>query len=118
MAMILTAGRRWRPDVPHESPTFGEALDVERLIQDPFPECVLVGGTAAVHGRHRVSYDVDSVMTDLRNRFPAVLQRLEEFAGWKTKRARPPALILGRFHGLDVGIRQLYRQAPARNGNP
>lgn len=94
-------------------PSWERLLDAERLIQTHFPECVLVGGTAAaLHAHHRVSFDVDSVMTDLRQRFPEVVANLEKLAGWKTRRLRPPVLILGHFEGIDVGIRQLIRQAP------
>lgn len=92
---------------------WAKLLETERLIQQHFPEAVLVGGTAAaLHAQHRVSLDVDSVLTDLRSRFPEVLSRLEDLAGWKTRRTRPPVLILGNFNGVDVGIRQLIRAQP------
>lgn len=85
-------------------------LEVEHLIQTHFPDAVLVGGTAAaIHAEHRLSH---SVLADLRRRFPEVLAELEHLAGWKTRRIRPPVLILGRFEGVDVGIRQLVRAAP------
>lgn len=88
-------------------------LETERMIQSHFPEAILVGGTAAaLHAEHRVSLDVDSVLVDLRQRFPQVLAELESLAGWSTRRTRPPVLILGNFHGVDVGIRQLIRSAP------
>lgn len=90
-----------------------ELLEVERTVQRHFPECVLVGGTAAaLHAQHRVSWDVDSVLTDLRERFPSVLAKLEALAGWKTARLMPPVLILENFQGVEVGIRQLRRAAP------
>jgi hypothetical protein len=88
-------------------------IEVEQLIQQHFPEAVLVGGTAAaLHARHRVSFAVASVLPDLAQTFPDVLRRLESLAGWKTRRIRPPVLILGHFEGIDVGIRQLRRDAP------
>lgn len=88
-------------------------LETERMVQDHFPEAVLVGGTAAaLHAGHRISLDVDSVLVDLRTHFPAVLETLEGLAGWQTRRVRPPVLILGNFYGIDVGIRQLIRSAP------
>ena len=88
-------------------------LETERLIQAHFPECVLVGGTAAaLHVHHRVSFDVDSVLVDLRRHFDEVLTRLEKLSGWNTSRIRPPVLILGHLEGVDVGIRQLRRAAP------
>ncbi len=48
----------------------------------------------------------------LAQTFPDVLRRLEPLAGWKTRRIRPPVLILGHFDGIDGGIRQLRRDAP------
>ena len=88
-------------------------LQTEKIIQTHFPEVVLVGGTAAaLHPEHRVSLDVDSVLSDLRSLFPQVLAELEHLAGWKTRRVRQPVLILGHFDGVDVGIRQLIRSAP------
>ncbi len=92
---------------------WAKLLETERVIQTHFPEAVLVGGTAAaLHAAHRVSQDVDSVIVDLRSRFPQVLAKLESLAGWRTRRLRPPILILGNFQGVDVGIRQLIRTAP------
>ena len=88
-------------------------LETERVIQTYFPEAVLVGGTAAaLHAEHRVSLDVDSVIVDLKSRFQDVLATLESLAGWRTRRLRPPVLILGNYQGVDVGIRQLIRRAP------
>lgn len=88
-------------------------LEVQRLVQRHFPEAVLVGGTAAaLHAHHRVSLDVDSVLPDLRARFPEVLARLEDLSGWRARRLRPPVLVLGRLQGVDVGIRQLRRALP------
>lgn len=72
-----------------------------------------MGGTAAaLHAGHRVSFDVNSALADLRDRFPEVLRQLESLAGWTTARVTPPVLILGNFEGIDVGIRQLRRTAP------
>ncbi len=88
-------------------------LETERVIQTYFPEAALVGGTAAApHAKHRVSLDVDPVIVDLRSRFQDVLATLESLAGWRTRRVRPPVLILGNFQGIDAGIRQLIRGAP------
>lgn len=88
-------------------------LEAERVIQSHFPEAILVGGTAAaLHAEHRVSLDADSGLVDLRRHFPEVLSKIENLAGWKTRRVPPPVLILGNFHGVDVGIRQLVRSAP------
>ena len=86
----------------------------QEALQRHFPECVLVGGTtaAALHARHRVSYDGDHVMTELREHFSGVLARLEALAGWRTARIAPPVLILGQLQGVETGIRQLRRAQP------
>ena len=105
---------------PPPTPTSGTAaerwaavLQAQALLQTHFPECVLVGGTAAaLHAGHRHSLDGDHVLTDLRSRFPAMLQRLERLAGWKTRRVLAPVEVLGRFQGVPTGIRQLRRHEP------
>jgi len=88
-------------------------LAAERHLQALVPGAVLVGGTAAaLHAGHRVSLDGDHVLTDLRERFDAVLTELEEVAGWRTARVRRPVLILGSLEGVLTGIRQLRRTRP------
>lgn len=89
-------------------------LEVQEILQRHFPELVLVGGTAAaaIHGRHRYSLDGDHVLTDLKDRFPEVMERLEAIAGWKTARKQYPVMILGQLDGVETGIRQLRRAAP------
>lgn len=88
-------------------------VEVQRLLQTHFPDLVLVGGTAAaLHAGHRFSLDGDHVMHDLREQFSRVLEELEATAGWKTHRVRPPVMILGRFEGIETGIRQLIRTEP------
>ena len=58
------------------------------------------------------SRDADHVITDLRNRFDAVLAELESVAGWKTARVQRPVQILGSLDGIETGIRQVMREAP------
>ncbi len=95
------------------SAAWQRVLDAQHILQQHFPECVLVGGTAAaIHARHRISLDGDHVMADLRAEFPLVLERLEALAGWPTARTRPPVLILGQLDGVETGIRQLRRAQP------
>lgn len=90
-----------------------ELLSAQKVIQDTFPECVLVGGTAtAMHCDHRLSYDGDHVMKDLNEKFDLVLQELEFQSGWVTNRIKRPVMILGSFDGIETGIRQLIRSKP------
>ena len=73
------------------------------------PEAVLVGGTAAaLYAHHRVSFDHDHTLTDLRERFDEVLAQLESVAGWRTARVRRPVLILGSLDGIDVTDTDYY----------
>jgi hypothetical protein len=100
--------------VPDSSalPDWERLLAAERHLHYLVPGAVLVGGTAAVHARHRLSLDGDRVVADLRDRFDDVLARLESAAGWETTRVQRPVLILGRLDGLLTGVRQLRRTRP------
>lgn len=94
-------------------PAWEKLLSAQMLFQSHFPESVLVGGTAAaLHAGHRVSMDADYVLTDLKGRFEEILKRVEEEAGWMTKKLEPPVMILGHFKGVRTGLRQLIRKAP------
>jgi len=82
-------------------------------LQELVPDAVLVGGTAAAfHAGHRVSFDDDHVVADLRSRFDEVLAALEQTDGWVTARVRRPILILGSLDGIETGIRNLIRTRP------
>jgi hypothetical protein len=79
-------------------------------LQRLLPDAVLVGGTAsALYAGHRLSFDHDHVVTDLRQRFDDVL---EAVAGWRTARVTRPVLILGSLDGVETGVRQLRRTRP------
>lgn len=94
-------------------PEWERLLSTQAIFQTQYPECALVGGTAAaLHVRHRVSMDANYVLPDLRKRFAGILKTIEMEAGWCTKRIEPPVLILGHFHGVRTGIRQLIRALP------
>lgn len=94
-------------------PAWEELLSAQAVFQSRFPESILVGGTAAaLHAGHRISIDADHVLPDLKKRFAEILAELEREAGWKTSRMEPPVLILGNFHGVRTGIRQLIRKRP------
>ncbi len=94
-------------------PEFGDVLAAAAHLQELFDDAVLVGDTAAaVHAAHRVSYEADHVLTDLRDRFDALLDALETTDGWATARVTRPVLVLGRLDGIETGIRQLIRRRP------
>lgn len=102
-----------------KNPKIPKLSDWERLLsaqivfQSRFPDSILVGGTAAaLHAKHRTSIDADHILPDLKERFDEILKKVEEEAGWSTKRVEPPVLILGHFQGMRTGIRQLIRKAP------
>lgn len=94
-------------------PEWERLLSVQQIFQAHFPESVLVGGTAAaLHAEHRISLNADYVLRDLKKKFAAILTHVEHEAGWHTNRLEPPVLILGHFHGVRTGVRQLIRSAP------
>lgn len=82
-------------------------------LQSIVPSAVLVGGSAsAIHAGHRLSYDHDHTVPDLKGQFQTVLQTLEMEAGWNTNRINRPVLILGNLDGVETGVRNLIRSAP------
>jgi len=94
-------------------PELEEVLLAAARLQELVPDAVLVGGAAAaLRASHRVSFDDDHVLADLRERFDDVLAALEETDGWITARVRRPVLILGSLDGVETGIRQLIRRRP------
>lgn len=94
-------------------PSWEALLSSAAHLQKIVPDAVLVGGTAAAtYAHHRVSFDHDHTLGDLRSRFDDVLASLESVAGWETARVKRPVLILGSLDGIETGIRQLIRNAP------
>ena len=99
----------------HKDPRrrWDDLLAAERRLQAAIPGTVLVGGTAAaLHAGHRLSVDGDHILTDLRDRYPEVLDCLEALSGWHTARTQRPVLILGDLDGHPSGIHQLRRAEP------
>lgn len=95
------------------SPDFDEVLAAAARLQEILDGAVLVGGSAAAHhAGHRVSFDDDHVLTDLRDRYDSVLEALEATDGWVTARVQRPVLILGNLDGIETGVRQLIRRRP------
>ncbi len=99
---------------PNREPEdFGDVLRAAARLQEVLGDAVLVGGTAAaVHAGHRVSFDDDHALADLRERFDDVLDALEATDGWATARVQRPLQILGNLDGVDTGVRQLRRSCP------
>lgn len=94
-------------------PSWEAVLEAAARLQELVPDAVLVGGSAAAHhAAHRVSFDDDHVVTDLRQRFDQVLQALEDTDGWVTARVKRPVLILGSLDGVETGVRNLIRRRP------
>lgn len=90
-----------------------EVLESAARLQQLVPDAVLVGGTAAaLHARHRSSFDHDRVLADLQQRFDLVLDALEREGEWVTNRATEGKIILGELGGIEAGVRQLRRQHP------
>lgn len=88
-------------------------LESAARLQEVVPDAVLVGGSAAaLYAGHRVSFDHDHVLTDLRDRFDAVLEAVEATEGWVTNRVTPHKIILGRLGDVEAGVRQLRRRRP------
>ncbi len=85
------------------------AARLQRLV----PDAVLVGGSAAAYwAGHRVSFDHDHVLADLRDRFDVVLEAIESQDGWVTERVRPGKIVLGRLGDIEAGVRQMIRRRP------
>jgi hypothetical protein len=94
-------------------PEWEHVLSAAAHLQVVLPDATLVGGTAAaIFAKHRVSYDADHVLTDLRDRLDDILAQLESVAGWRTARVKRPVLILCSLDGIETGIHQLVRDQP------
>jgi hypothetical protein len=97
----------------NNEPAWENLLSSAARLQKILPDAVLVGGSAAaLHVNHRLSFDADHVMPNLKDHFEEILQELESVSGWETARIKPPVLILGKLDGIDTGIRQLIRKKP------
>lgn len=94
-------------------PDFEQVLAAAARLQELVPDAVLVGGSAAAHhAGHRISFDADHVVSDLKSRFDDVLSALEETEGWITARVTRPVMVLGRLDGVETGVRNLIRRRP------
>jgi hypothetical protein len=95
------------------APQLTQVLESAARLQQLVPDAVLVGGSAAAwHAGHRISFDHDHVLTDLNQRFDAVLEALEADPAFVLNRAAHGKIILGELGGIETGIRQLIRKVP------
>ena len=98
-----------KPPLPEWEQLLAAAAHLQRVL----PDATLVGGTAAaIYAGHRISYDADHILNNLRGQFDEVLGQLESVAGWQTARVQRPVLILGSLDGIETGVRQLIRDTP------
>lgn len=84
-------------------------------LQRVAPDAVMVGGSAAsLYAHHRLSYDHDHVIADLRSRYDAVLEALDATDGWvlAQRYSKRPVTIMGSLDGVQAGVRQLRRTRP------
>lgn len=96
-----------------EPTTLLDVLESAARLQSLVPDAVLVGrSAAAAYAGHRLSYDHDHVVADLKDRFDVVLEALESEGEWVTNRVRPGKIILGRIGDIEAGVRQLIRRVP------
>jgi len=73
----------------------------------------LLGGTAAaLYAGHRRSNDADYGVSDLAERFDELLRELDADDRWDLQRRHHGRLLLGRFEGVQTGLRQLRRTRP------
>jgi hypothetical protein len=95
------------------NPALIEVLESAARLQQLVPDAVLVGDSAAAaYAGHRLSFDHDHVVDDLRDRFDVVLEALESEGAWVTNRVRPGKIILGQIGDIEAGVRQLIRRTP------
>jgi hypothetical protein len=96
-----------------EIPDWESLLAHAAMLQTKIPAAILVGGTAAaVHARHRFSFDHDHVVKDLAKNYDAAIRALESIAGWRTQRRVKGKMVLGRFGNIAAGVRNQRRSVP------
>jgi len=94
-------------------PDWETLLAQAALLQAKIPGAVLVGDTAAaLHARHRISFDHDHVLKDLGKHYAKANAALESIAGWRTTRRVRGKLLLGNISSIEAGLRNQRRTAP------
>jgi len=98
---------------PEEEVRWENTLAAGIIAQRLVGGAVAVGGTAAtLFAGHRISFDTDHLLMDLREHFDEILDKLSESTEWKTARLNRPVLILGSINQCEVGFRQSRRSKP------
>jgi hypothetical protein len=95
------------------APEWETLLADAALLQTKIPGAVLVGDSAAaLHARHRLSFDHDHVISDLDKNYDSAIAALESIAGWRTRRRIRGKLVLGAIDKIEAGLRNQRRSAP------
>ena len=98
---------------PEEKKRWEETLSAGVIAQRLIPGGVAVGGTAAaLYAGHRLSFDTDHLIMNLKETFNEVLDKLSDAPEWRTARLNRPVLILGSINDVEVGFRQSRRSLP------
>ena len=98
---------------PQEKKRWEDTLTSGIIAQKLVGDGIAVGGTASsLYAGHRLSFDTDHLLMDLKGQFDEVLERLCDSAEWKTARLNRPVLILGSINEIEVGFRQSRRSKP------
>jgi hypothetical protein len=106
------AGKSKKPE-SSPAPEWETLLADAALLQTKIPGAVLVGDSAAaLHARHRLSFDHDHVISDLDRDYDSAIAALESIAGWHTKRRIRGKLVLGAIDNIEAGLRNQRRSAP------
>ena len=99
--------------VPRIPPELAKVIDAGVRANLIVPDGVATGGSVcALYSQHRTSLDIDFVLTNLREQFDEVRERLLEEPGWREARVRAPNFIAGSLDQIQIGFRQLRRQTP------
>ncbi|MGI8700875.1 MAG: hypothetical protein ACR2JU_06675 [Nocardioidaceae bacterium] len=106
-----TEGRDDEVHVAALDPVLVDVLESAARLQRLVPDAILVGGSAAAsYAGHRLSFDHDHVVADLRDRFEMVLDALESEPDWVTNKVVAGKIVLGRIGDIEAGVRQLIRK--------
>jgi len=89
-----------------------KVIDASIEVQKIIPNAIPTGGTvAAFYAGHRMSYDVDHLMSNLVEEIEDIDLALSKIPGWKVNKKRN-AIILGKIGSIEVGFRQMFRDKP------